>query len=59
MLSGLKFPFSIIGLTETKMKVDGNPIANVNIPKYQFVNESSLSNAGGVAFYIKTIHIVL
>lgn len=53
MLSELNFPFSLIGLSETKFKVDRELLINVNIPGYDFISEPSLSNAGGVAFYIK------
>ena len=53
MLASFNFSFSLIGLTETKIRADENPIMNVNIPGYNFVSEPSLSNAGGVAFYIR------
>ena len=53
MLSELQFPFSVIGLSEIKFKVDKDIITNVNIPGYDFISQPSLSNAGGVGFYIK------
>ena len=52
MLSRLNFPFSVIGLSEIKFRVDRDHFANINIPGYQFVSEPSLSNSGGVGFYI-------
>ena len=53
MLSELNFSFSLIGLSETKLKVDKNPLTNTNIPGYDFISQPSFTNAGGVAFYIK------
>ena len=54
MLSELKFPFSVIGLSEIKFMIDKDILTNVNIPGYDFISQSSLSNAGGVGFYIKS-----
>jgi len=48
MLSELYFPLSIIGLTETKLKIDQEEILNINIPGYNFLSKPSLSTAGGV-----------
>jgi hypothetical protein len=53
MFSELNFPFSLIGLSEIKFKVDKEPLTNINIQGYSFISQPSLSNAGGVAFYIK------
>ena len=53
MLSELQFPFSVIGLSETKLKVDKDILTNVNIPGYDFISQPSLSNAGGVGCYVK------
>ena len=53
MLSELQFPFSVIGLSEIKFIFDKDIITNVNIPGYDFISQPSLSNAGGVGFYIK------
>ena len=53
MLSELNFPFSLLGFSETKFKVDQERLVNVNIPGYNLISEPSLSNAGGVAFYVK------
>ena len=52
MLSELYFPFSIIGLTETKIKDDQTLIMNIDLPGYSFISQPTLSNAGGAAFYI-------
>lgn len=52
LLSELQFPFSVLGLSEIKFKVDKDIITNVNIPGYNFISQPSLSNAGGVGFYI-------
>ena len=53
MLACLDFPFTLIGLTETKIRINESPIINVNIPGYYFVSEPTLSNAGGVGFTIR------
>ena len=55
MLSELYFPFSVIGLTETKIKVNQQPLLNIDLPGYSFVSQPTLSNAGGVGFYIKSV----
>ena len=38
MLSELYFPLSIIGLTETKLKIDQEQILNINISGYNFLS---------------------
>ena len=53
LLFKLSFPFSLIGITETKLKTNISPTINIEIQGYRFVSEPSLSNVGGVAFYIK------
>ena len=53
MLSEVYFPLSLIGLTEIKQKIDQTPISNSDLCGYQYLSQPSLSNAGGVAFYIK------
>ena len=52
MLSDLQFPFSLIGLSETKFKVDKDILANIELVNYDFISQPSLSNAG-VGFYIR------
>lgn len=53
MLSDLAFPFDLIDLTETKIKSDHDPASNISIPDYEFISLPTLTNAGGVGFYIK------
>ena len=56
MLSELQFPFSVIGLSEIKFKVNKDivtNVTNVNMPDYDFISQPSLLNAAGVSFYIK------
>ena len=53
MLPELYFPFSLIGLSETKQQINKDPISNLQIPSYHFVSQPSHSNAGGVGFFIK------
>lgn len=54
MLVELYHPFSIIGLTETKIKTnqDNTSVLNIIMPGYHFESQPTLSNAGGVGFYI-------
>ena len=53
MLSNLYHPFSLIGLSETKITSDRPPITNIDHPGYHFVSQPTLSDWGGVGFYIK------
>ena len=53
MLSDLQFPFSLIGLSETKFKVDKDILANIELVNYDFISQPSLSNAGGIGFYMR------
>jgi hypothetical protein len=53
MLSALYFPFSLIGLSEIKLREGQDPLTNIQLTGYEFLHQPSLSNAGGVAFYIK------
>ena len=52
MLSELYFPFSIIGLTEVKIKENEMPAINTDISGYCFISQPSNSSAGGVEFYV-------
>lgn len=38
MLTELKFPFSVIGLSETKIQEGKNPILNINLNGYSFIS---------------------
>jgi len=53
MLSELYLPFSTVCLTEIKLEVDQSFLPNTELPGYSFTFQPSLSNAGGVGFYIK------
>lgn len=52
MLCELNHKFSVIALTETKIKVNKDNICNTSISGYTFISQTSLSNAGGTAFYV-------
>ena len=52
LLYELNCSFRLIGLTETKLITSRDAVGNLNLPGYQFVSQPSLSNAGGVGFYI-------
>ena len=53
LLFELDCSFTIIGLTETKIITSKDPVINLNLPGFLFVSQPSLSNAGGVGFYIQ------
>ena len=53
MLTKLYIPFSVIGLSETKIKFGEQPLINIDLPGYTFVSQNTLSNAGGVGFYVR------
>ncbi len=55
MLAEINFTFSLIGLVETKFKMDIDHVINVDMTGYDLISQPSLSNAGGVAFYISQI----
>ena len=53
MLAELQHNFTIIGLTETKLKVGNDiPIGNNIITGYHFISHTSLSNASGTGFFV-------
>ena len=49
MLSELYLPFSIVGLTEIKLKADQSFLPNIEMPGYSFTFQLSLSNTGGIS----------
>ena len=51
LLCDLGFLFSIIGITETKIKVDSFSTFNADLSGYNFISQPSISNAGGVVFF--------
>ena len=53
MLHELYFPFSLIGLTETKLKHNQHSVSNVTLKGYRFVSQPSNPNAEGVGFFVK------
>ena len=53
LLDELQNPFTVIGLSETKILDGSPPITNTCIPGYDFLSQPTLSEAGGVGFYIK------
>ena len=52
MLSEFSYNFSVIGLTETRLKTTQENLCNQYLNGYTFVSQPSLSNAGGVGFFI-------
>ena len=60
LLSELYFPFSLIGVTETKIKEGQLPVANTDLNGYFFISQPTFSNAGGVGFYVSNnLHYTL
>lgn len=52
MLHEINHPFSVIGLSETKFKLNQDQLTNSDLSGYYFLSQSTLTNAGGVGFYI-------
>ena len=48
----LPFTPDIVCVSETRLK--GNPLINIAIPNYNFVNADSVTNAGGVGVYVSS-----
>ena len=46
---------SIISLSETKIKYGNDPIINLDFLGYNFISQASLSDAGGVGFYVNNV----
>ena len=53
MLNELHYPFTIVGLTETKLNISKDSIDNIDLPGYQFLSQPSLSNAGGAGIFVQ------
>ena len=52
VLSATKTGFDVIGITETKQRIDKDFSVNINMEGYQMHTQSSQLNAGRVAIYI-------
>ena len=53
LLYELNCSFTLIALTETKLAVANDSLSNLNLHGYRFLSQPSLSNAGGVGFYVR------
>ena len=53
LLSELQHPFDVVGLSEAKIKDSCDPARNITINGYNFISKPTLTNAGGVGFYVK------
>ena len=51
--SDLLHSFNVIGLSETKIKSSCDLTGNIAIEGYDFVSKPTLTNAGGVGFFVK------
>ena len=54
LLSGLKFTFDIIGLSETKEQCEKGFLTNVNLAGYNIHSQPTKSSNGGVTMYVKS-----
>ena len=53
LLSDFQHNFSIIGISETRLLVGRDQIANTSIPGYTCFSQPSVHEAGGVGLYIR------
>lgn len=53
MVSELGHEFSVIDLSEIKYRFEQASLLNTEIPGYTFLSQPSISNAGGVGFFIQ------
>ena len=49
------FLFQSLEVSETKFMTNKDILTNLDLPGYDFISQPSLSNAGGVGFYVKII----
>ena len=56
LLNLLDHPFDIIGVSETKIREDRDPITNIELDGYDFVHTSTKSYFGGVGIFVKSGH---
>ena len=54
LLLDLGLNFHILGISETKIMAERDPVANIDIPGYNFISQPSYHNAGGVGFYVRS-----
>ena len=54
LLSGLKFTFDIIGLSETKEQCEKGFLTNVNLARYNIHSQPTKISNGGVTMYVKS-----
>ena len=54
LISNLKIPFDLIGITENRQQKDTNSLTNVNINGYNLYAQPSKSHAGSAAIYKKS-----
>ena len=53
LLALLDHPFSIIGITETKIRDNNEPISSIKIDNYEFEHTPTSSHFGGAGFFIR------
>ena len=54
LLHQLSHSFSVIGLSETKLKLGHVQITNFNLSGYNFISQPSISKFGDVGFYVNS-----
>ena len=50
-LFDLNHVFSLIGISETKLKLDKEQTSNIGMEGYYFISQPTITNAGGLGFY--------
>mgnify|MGYP001403687531 CR=1 FL=1 len=53
LLACLGHPFNVLGITETKIRDNQEPLSNIAIDNYSFENIPTSTHFGGAAFYIR------
>ena len=52
----LNHPFDIIGITETRIKEGHDPLIDVTLDGYEFVQTPTKTRCGGAGLYIKNVY---
>ena len=53
LLDTLGHKFDIVGISETKIRESNEPLINIKLPGYEFIQIPTKSHFGGVVFFIK------
>ena len=53
LLSTYKLPFDLLGITESRLRINKLPLTQVQLPDYNFESTPTESSKGGTAIYIR------